>query len=882
MKYFLQVLLSIIAFVGLNSCTDENETATNNRFREVRISFADKTTRVGLTPSGYYGDMIAKWQDGDQIHVILSKESKVFDLGNVPVRNISEDGKTGVFQYALPEELDGEDYYELSCFTSNCQPKIKDGDIYYQASIVRQPIKDFKVRVMFNQMVIEENSFGIFSHYGTYEILHITNKSDKSISFSQNGFDADLRWYKESGAIRQFDKGFYTDLSYEKTDKSPTITIPANCSDMIVSWYIPNGQKIDNATLVAEIDGKDVKSSNTISSDVTLCTGIAYHMYATWDGKELKFDKSNELLDELGLGFTHLDMQEGGSYGFATGREGHIKLETTDPSVASAIETDDIGELHVDILAHSIGTAIITITDTRTGEKSQIEVVVTEAINFGALVHVGETEIVTMKNENGIYEAYSENPSIATCGVNGNKISVTGKKQGETIIHVTEKTSNKQYTIEVCVYGDSHGSAEMETFTVNGVSFNMVKVEGGSFMMGSTEGSSDEQPVHQVTLSSFCIGETEVTQELWQAVMGSNPSYFTGDGQLPAENMFWDDCQTFISKLNSLTGRQFRLPTEAEWEYAARGGSKSRGYKYSGSNDIGSVAWYDDNSSNKTHPVKTKAANELGIYDMSGNVWEWCSDWYGSYSSDSQTNPTGASSGSYRVLRGGCLGCSAWWCHSSRRYGITPSFRHSGFGLRLALSDGGTSLPMAYLTCPDDHHPHLIDLGLPSGTKWACCNVGASAPEQYGNYYAWGEIQPKAVYNWDTYQYYNDNTGIVNIGSDIGGNPNYDAATANWGAPWRMPSIAQMQELLDYTTSTWTTQNGVYGRVFIGPNGGGAFFPAAGLRFDSERDVGIFGYYWSSTPSDEDKACDLNIHTTFANLDGINPRYGGRSVRPVR
>jgi len=189
---------------------------------------------------------------------------------------------------------------------------------------------------------------------------------------------------------------------------------------------------------------------------------------------------------------------------------------------------------------------------------------------------------------------------------------------------------------------------------------------------------------------------------------------------------------------------------------------------------------------------------------------------------------------------------------------------------------------MAYLTCPDDHHPHLIDLGLPSGTKWACCNVGASAPEQYGNYYAWGEIQPKAVYNWDTYQYYNDNTGIVNIGSDIGGNPNYDAATANWGAPWRMPSIAQMQELLDYTTSTWTTQNGVYGRVFIGPNGGGVFFPAAGLRFDSERDVGIFGYYWSSTPSDEDKACDLNIHTTFANLDGINPRYGGRSVRPVR
>ncbi len=167
--------------------------------------------------------------------------------------------------------------------------------------------------------------------------------------------------------------------------------------------------------------------------------------------------------------------------------------------------------------------------------------------------------------------------------------------------------------------------------------------------------------------------------------MGSNPSRFTGDVNRPVERGSWGDCQTFISKLNQLTGKSFRLPTEAEWEYAARGGSKSRHYKYSGSNDVGSVAWYDSNSGDKTHPVKTKQPNELGLYDMSGNVYEWCSDWYGSYSSSAQTNPKGAATGSYRVCRGGGWGRSARFCRVSSRNYDAPGGRDSYLGLRLAL-----------------------------------------------------------------------------------------------------------------------------------------------------------------------------------------------------
>ena len=227
-------------------------------------------------------------------------------------------------------------------------------------------------------------------------------------------------------------------------------------------------------------------------------------------------------------------------------------------------------------------------------------------------------------------------------------------------------------------------------FLVGDVRFKMIRIEGGTFTMGATEDQGDDtfisaKPMHDVTLSSYSIGETPVTQELWQAVMGSNPSYYKG-AQRPVENVSWNDCQYFIQKLNQLTGKVFRLPTEAEWEYAARGGSKSRGYKYAGSNMLDNVAWYYGNSSNKTHDVGQLSPNELGLYDMSGNVWEWCYDWEGDYSSGSQNNPTGPSSGSRRVGRGGSWYNSAWCCRVSSRNSLPPNARYH-FGLRLALSE---------------------------------------------------------------------------------------------------------------------------------------------------------------------------------------------------
>ena len=228
---------------------------------------------------------------------------------------------------------------------------------------------------------------------------------------------------------------------------------------------------------------------------------------------------------------------------------------------------------------------------------------------------------------------------------------------------------------------------EDETFIVNGVTFNMVAVEGGTFTMGACDEETEDQrekPAHQVTVSSYCIGQTEVTQALWQAVMGSNPSHFL-DIASPVETVTWDDCQTFITALNQITGRNFRLPTEAEWEYAARGGKQGQGHIYAGSAAIGDVAWYYGNARSSTHAVATKEPNELGLYDMSGNVLEWCQDWFDYYSDAPQTNPTGPSLGTYRVCRGGSFGSAASSCRVSFRVNYSPTIKGSYLGLRLAL-----------------------------------------------------------------------------------------------------------------------------------------------------------------------------------------------------
>ena len=203
----------------------------------------------------------------------------------------------------------------------------------------------------------------------------------------------------------------------------------------------------------------------------------------------------------------------------------------------------------------------------------------------------------------------------------------------------------------------------------------------------------DERPTHRVSINSFNIGKYEVTQAQWQAVMGWNQSYFEqraqcAGGECPVEQVRWKDIQEFIRKLQKLTGKRFRLPTEAEWEFAARGGTRSRGYQYAGANNLSSVAWYYDNSNNQTHPVGQKQPNELGLYDMTGNVSEYCSDWYGEtyYANSPSSNPKGPISGTFRVIRGYSFREADWMTRVANRNTFDPTSRLYSIGFRVALS----------------------------------------------------------------------------------------------------------------------------------------------------------------------------------------------------
>lgn len=220
---------------------------------------------------------------------------------------------------------------------------------------------------------------------------------------------------------------------------------------------------------------------------------------------------------------------------------------------------------------------------------------------------------------------------------------------------------------------------------------DMVKVEGGTFEMGGTreqgeDAFEDEKPAHKVTLSTFSIGRYPITQDQWEAVMGSNPSHFKGE-KLPVESVSWFDCQKFVKKLNEMTGQHFRLPTEAEWEYAARGGRKGKRYKYSGGNILTQVGWFNENSGGTSHNVGQKSPNELGLYDMSGNIWEWVQDWKGDFTSEEQVNPTGPDTGLERVCRGGGWNREIDRARVSYRGDDQPDLRYCSLGLRIALEE---------------------------------------------------------------------------------------------------------------------------------------------------------------------------------------------------
>ena len=429
---------------------------------------------------------------------------------------------------------------------------------------------------------------------------------------------------------------------------------------------------------------------------------------------------------------------------------------------------------------------------------------------------------------------------------------------------------------------------ETTEYTVNGVSFKMISIPGSTFNMGHNNYAT---PVHQVTLDDYFLGETEVTQELWQAVMGNNPSNHQGAANLPVESVTWYEAQSFIGRLNTLLpGYHFHLPTEAEWEYAAREAGSDY-YIYSGNKVLSEVGWYYSNSEDETHPVKQKKANALGLYDMSGNVLEWCQDFYSPYSDEEQLNPAGNTWDS-PISRGGAYNNYDYSATVYSRHTSGASSRSSNHGLRLAMGGGYVALPQ------------MVDLGLPSGIKWASFNLGANRPSEMGNFYAWGDTAPKYTYGWSGYEYTTtDSNGITKYtfqdnntsgvwyqdGAFVGDGKTVletgdDAATANWGEQWRTPSPIDFQELIDNCSWSWTTLDGLNGLEFTGGNGNSIFLPAAGYISGLDKyNTSSYGRYWSSSlGNDSSGAAQLLYVSSYDERRLLTmQRYYGLPIRPV-
>ena len=316
-------------------------------------------------------------------------------------------------------------------------------------------------------------------------------------------------------------------------------------------------------------------------------------------------------------------------------------------------------------------------------------------------INDGWCDTVAIAGGSGLYQMDCDNSEILPTSLDSTTIRVDAINTGSALITVSDLTTGEQATITVTV---NPSEFVIEKFTVGDETFAMVKVDGGTFLMGATpeqegDATDDERPVHEVTLSSFFIGQTEVTVGMWRAVLGYNPIPYYIPEYVPPLNaaascVSWDDCQNFIAKLNEMTGRTFRMPTEAEWEFAARGGNRSHGYKYAGSDNLDEVATFIG----YRYPlVRTKIPNELGLYNMSGNVFEWCQDWFGPYGSEPLVNPAGPESGTERVVRGGSY---HWpyptYCRVSWRMGFDPApaeyTDNYPIGLRLVMEDD-TSAP---------------------------------------------------------------------------------------------------------------------------------------------------------------------------------------------
>lgn len=774
----INIMASLVLLFLMMGCSEMDSLMGERSEKRISLTMqmpTDEKTRVSLTEASDTKDLIARWQEDDEVQVFIRQDDNVYEGGKVKVTSISQDGKSAALNLDLPGMINQTKPFVIYCFTGiDGQVRDVDNGIWYpycRMNVTRSLKTKFKAP-MFAQIDVPsafsdgdfnggaggggsswENggssqdgaggggggSWGVpnftarFKHIGTYEVLHLKNTSTKKVSVVHCGFETKLPWYQDYAGVDLVDSYDYTKLpsEWDGDNESPALEIPAGTEGVFLSSYMPSGFKVEDAQLVTRIDGSVVKSLNKKSSNVTIQRRHAYHMYATWDGKELKFEDGE------------ITLQEGK----------HILISP------NSVEFGQV----------AVGLSKATQFSVRNIGTERVKFTIHETHGEIDIYDSGKEFILASGEEKTLVASYR--PTSINNGFNIRTYIDTDAEEG------------KQYI-------DFSGSAIAPNYNSEELIFN------GDFSLGAVGFTSD-----------YVYVSEKGSRTLWDEgkyAVGTCPRDYHFDFRNNGDHTTGTGNMLIVN--GSTDNKKYAWKQSVYVE-------KGKTYEFS--------AWFISVSGHGSAQKDDIEYNingiaNLGNYDKTENGWD---RYYWRYTA----TETGQIMLKIRTMSAAAGG---------NDFAIDD------------ISFTRKSSNVAYLSCPDDHHPHMIDLGLPSGTLWACCNVGADKPEGYGGYYAWGETEEKSVYNQASVV--NDLITCNNEDMDIAGT-NYDAARVNWGAPWQMPTLDKFKELQNNTSSVWTTRNGVNGINITGTNGGSIFFPASGYKKDEEsRSIGRWGAYWVS------------------------------------
>lgn len=767
------------------------------------------STRVSFTQSEGSSNLVARWQEGDQIQLYVKQDKKVYTLAPTKVQNISQDGKSCTFAFQLPSAVDAERPYTIYGL-HDIEGAIAD-DVVLAKSQLRRVYwnnGDKALAPMWFQSTGGASSiYAQFKHLGTYEVLHLKNTSKVEVMFSHCGFDVDVPWYKVYENTPLDENYDPTQYVTEPGDANSTAYfVGPGTTARILSWYMPSGGLLTNAKLLAAIDNKQVTSSNSKSSKVQLQRGHAYHMYATWDGKELKFDQGDALWGELQLSTYSVQIPVGGDVEIqilnGSKQKTNLKFDIPDGVVTGPIFTGDASfKLH----ANKVGHTSVTVTD--------------EAEKLRAVIEVEVKDLVPDTPADAIDLGLPSGTKWATCNIGANSPEEYGGYYawGET----EEKT---EYTRETYTHNKDYVDLPK---SISGSNYDVAQVKwGGSWRMPTIEEVKE--------LVEYC----RCKEVFYKNIKGK---LMTGPN---GKSIFFP-----------LTGwKRYTEVHDEEWS----------GYYYSSSHDPSD---YDGAYHLCFSGHSEKAYWGAGERDDGDPVRAVMNpDELPLILSQEMISIAIGKDGSVEIVSGS--GSYSLSYSNASTVSVTLNGNHMqihahnpGSAL-ITIKDLKTSLTSSlsvYVLQPDLYAGEPVDLGLLSGVKWATCNVGASSPEEYGAYFAWGETEEKNSYTWENYifnasrnkDFYltkyctNEYRGDFDNKKNL--DPEDDVAKVKCGSCWRMPTEDDIIELKEFCTWEWVEQKGIYGYLITGPNGNSIFLPAAGYR-DSEglKKEGINGEYWSS------------------------------------